>query len=137
MKNSYEDMIHLPHHVSRKHPRMTMQERAAQFSPFAALTGYGDAIKETARTTEAKPELDEEEKEKLLRRLQTAMRENRPIEITCFVPDTKKDGGSCFTAIGYIRRIDEYEKRVKLTDGTNIPLEDICGVESSASDSDF
>lgn len=109
---------------------MTMQERAAQFSPFAALTGYGDAIKETARTTEAKPELDEEEKEKLSRQLQTAMRENRLIEITYFMPDAKKDGGSCFTAVGYIRRIDEYEKRVKLTDGTSIPLEDICGVES-------
>lgn len=130
MKNSYEDIIHLPHHVSQKYPQMTMQERAAQFSPFAALTGYGDAIKETVRTTEAKPELDEEEKEKLSRQLQTAMRENRLIEITYFMPDAKKDGGSCFTAVGYIRRIDEYEKRVKLTDGTSIPLEDICGVES-------
>lgn len=137
MKNSYEDIIHLPHHVSQKHPRMTTQERAAQFSPFAALTGYGDAIKETARTTEAKPELDEAEREKLSRQLQTAMRENRPIEITYFVPDAKKEGGFCFTAAGYIRKIDEYEKQVRMTDGTNIPLEDICGAESSAPDSDF
>lgn len=134
MKNCYEDMIHLPHHVSQKHPQMTMQERAAQFSPFAALTGYGDAIKETARITESKPELDEGEKEKLSRQLQAAMREKQIIKITYYVPDAKKDGGTYFTVTGYIKKIDEYEKQVKLTNGINIPLENIREAERSASD---
>ena len=75
MKNSYEDMIHLPHHVSQKHPQMTMQERAVQFSPFAALTGYGDTLKETARLTDEWIEPDEQEKEELNRRLRQAVKE--------------------------------------------------------------
>ena len=95
-EHKYDDIIHLPHHVSKRHPQMSLQNRAAQFSPFAALTGHEDAIRETARQTDSFAELDEDRKELLNRQLQfiKAMLAQKPeCEITYFQPDQKKDGG--------------------------------------------
>ena len=94
-QRQYEDMIHLPHHVSSRHPQMSMTDRAAQFSPFAALTGYGDAVREKARLTEQKPDLSEEERAELDYKLQMACGpdsegERPEVRITYFVPDRKK-----------------------------------------------
>ena len=133
MKNSYEDMIHLPHHVSQEHAQMTMQERAAQFSPFAALPCYGDAVKETARITDAKIELDESEKalinEKLL--MIAEHLDNKPlVSITYFNPDTKKKGGEYLTITGTVKKLDVYNNQIKMTDGTTVKFDDIISVES-------
>ena len=103
----YGDIIRLPHHVSSVHPHMPVSDRAAQFAPFAALTGYGDVIKETARQTDARPELSEDEKEALDYKIQLAcgLPGDKPeITITCFVPDEKKSGGAYHIASGRIIR---------------------------------
>ena len=97
MMDLYDDIINLPHHVSERHPQMSMYNRAAQFAPFAALAGHDSAITEAARLTDAEQELPESEAEILdrkLARLQT-MEEKTPVTVTYFVPDSRKDGGSC------------------------------------------
>ena len=109
---NYDDIIDLPHHVSDRHPHMPVSDRAAQFAPFAALTGYGDVIKETARLTETRPELSEDEKAEMdqtLRAVLNTQRENAQIVVTYFVPDAKKSGGAYRRAAGKIRRVDETE----------------------------
>lgn len=109
---NYDDIIDLPHHVSDRHPHMPVSDRAAQFAPFAALTGYSDVIKETARLTEARPELSEDEKAEMDQTLRTVLntqRENAQIVVTYFVPDAKKSGGAYRRAAGKIRRVDETE----------------------------
>ena len=107
---------------------MSMYARAAQFAPFAALTGYGDAIKETARITDQQLELDENEKARLNEKLQL-LRQHLPgkpkITITYFVPDTKKAGGSYQTITGFVKKLQEYERRLIMTNGTIIPLDTI------------
>ena len=129
----YEDIINLPHHVSPKRPQMSMQDRAAQFSPFAALTGYEDAIKETGRLTDAKIELSDEDRE-LLDQKQQYLQEHigdRPeITITYFVPDEKKSGGAYISISGRMKRVDEYERQFVLADGKKIPLDDIIDIRS-------
>ncbi|MCD7772205.1 MAG: hypothetical protein LUH23_09000 [Oscillospiraceae bacterium] len=133
MRNPYEDIINLPHHVSKTHPQMSMQDRAAQFSPFAALTGYDDAIDETARLTGRKIELGEEAKEVLDRKLQyleSIISEQPEISVTYFVPDEKKDGGRYTTATGCLKRIDEFERALLFTDGARISLDEIADVNS-------
>lgn len=137
MKISYEDMISRPHHVSTKHPRMSMMERAGQFSPFAALTGYGDALKETARLTDRRVELDEYEKAELNQRLQNAAKNKFSVDITYFVPDAKKQGGAYVVVTGTIKRIDEPAGTVKMVGGNEIKIEDIYKIESENLDSDF
>jgi hypothetical protein len=110
---------------------MTAGDRAAQFSPFAALTGYDAAVKETARLTDEKLELDESMKEALSGRLQIIadrMKERPGISITYFQPDTKKSGGAYVTAIGTVKKIDEYERVVIMTDGTAIPIDEIINI---------
>lgn len=134
MKNSYEDMIHLPHHVSQEHAQMTMQERAAQFSPFAALTGYGDTFKETARLTDEWIEPDEQEKEELNRRLRQAVEEKLKVNITYYIPDAKKQGGTYAMTTGVIRKVDEYAGTIKMLAGEIIPIENIHGVENHGFD---
>ncbi|MCD7784805.1 MAG: YolD-like family protein [Oscillospiraceae bacterium] len=132
MRNPYEDIINLPHHVSKTHPQMSMQDRAAQFSPFAALTGYDDAIDETARLTGRKIELGEEAKEILDRKLQylrSIISEQPEISVTYFVPDEKKDGGEYVTVSGNLKRIDEYERVMVLTDGEVIRLDDVIDIQ--------
>lgn len=99
----YDDIINLPHHVSTKHQRLSMEQRAAQFAPFAALTGYGDAIKETARITEDRIELDDEEKIKLdnkLKKIQNNISNKPKVIVTYFVPDIRKSGGEYITKVG-------------------------------------
>ncbi len=133
-KQDYDDILHHPRHISSRHPQMPMLERAAQFSPFAALTGYGDVIKEAARLTERRPELSETEKTELDYKLQAALA--RPggspvLAVTYFVPDEKKDGGSCRTACGRIRKIDAHRRQVVLEDGTRIAAGDILDIEEA------
>ena len=130
-ENSYEDIIHLPHHVSTVHPHMPVSDRAAQFAPFAALTGYGDVIKETARQTDAKPELSEDEKEILDYKILLACGlpgEKPGVVITYFVPDEKKSGGAYHTAGGRIRRINSDAGQLVLEDGMQIPLDCIVDI---------
>ena len=132
-KTNYEDIINLPHHVSSKRPQMPMLDRAAQFSPFAALTGYDDAIYETGRLTDEKNDLSEEEKEALDRKQQILMERlgDRPaLTVTYFVPDAKKSGGAYVTKNGNLKKIDGFERWMMLTDGTKIPLDDVADIES-------
>lgn len=123
--NEYEDILHLPHHVSKKHPQMSMQDRAAQFSPFAALTGYDAAVEETARLTDRRIELDEYEAQHLdeqIQKIVEQLQEHPEVSITYFLPDARKDGGEYITVTGSVKKIENYERRIILTDGTSIPI---------------
>ena len=129
----YEDIINLPHHVSKTRPQMSMLDRAAQFSPFAALTGYDAAIKETGRLTDEKIEMDEDRKAALDMKqayLIEMIDEQPEISITYFLPDTKKSGGAYVTVTGNLKRFDEYERLLILTNGKKIPMDDIADIES-------
>ncbi len=132
MKRAYDDIINLPHHVSPTRPNLSAIDRAAQFSPFAALTGYDTAIKETARLTGERVKLDEYMKAALSDRLQIIadrIKEHREIIITYFQPDAKKNGGTYVTAISTARKIDESERVVVMTDGTSIPIDEIISID--------
>lgn len=110
---------------------MSMADRAAQFSPFAALTGYEDAITETGRFTEERQELSEDARDRLDRRLQVLIENAHQMPEVCvtyFKPDAKKSGGSYETISGRVRWVDEYEGMVIFTDGVKIPLKDICDI---------
>ena len=134
MKNKYDDMLYMKHHVSEKHPHMAVHDRAAQFSSFAALTGHGSAIAETARLTQPKIELDEYEKEEIDRKiayLRSKISEKPEISVTYFVPDEKKAGGQYVTYAGEIRRIDDIQKTLLLADETEISVFDILSLDSS------
>lgn len=127
----YDDIINLPHHVSRKHPQMSIHDRAAQFAPFAALTGHGEAIAETARLTDRKIELDDYEKMKLdekLLILQEHIMEMPEISVTYFCPDEKKEGGKYVTVTKTLRKINEMERTLLMEDGMQIRIEDILEV---------
>lgn len=131
---NYDDIINLPHHVSAVHPRMSAIDRAAQFSPFAALTGHGAAISETARLTDAKPDLDETKKEELDAKLQVireCLAMQPEVAITYFVPDARKDGGSYLRAAGTVKKLDDIEHKVIMADGMSIPMDAICEIEGS------
>ncbi len=133
LANNYDDIINLPHHVSSKRPQMSMLDRAAQFSPFAALTGYEDVINETGRLTGEKINLSEEEKDVLGRKLQyllEKLNEHPELTVIYFVHDAKKSGGEYVEKKGKIKKIDELECWMMLTDGTKIPLSDIADIES-------
>lgn len=130
--HKYDDIIHLPHHVSARHPQMSLLDRAAQFSPFAALSGHDEAIKETERLTEEWIELDESRKEMLDERLQL-MKEHlsgKPeITFTYFKPDEKKSGGAYLTVRGKVKKIDEYTHQILLEDGTALIIEHLFSME--------
>lgn len=133
MIDQYNDIIDLPHHQSATRPHMTLHDRAAQFSPFAALTGYDDAVKETARLTDNKEELDEYRKEELNERLSMiydTLDEQPEVSVTYFLPDKKKSGGAYVTVTGSVKKIDEYEHLVIMRDGTKIPIDDIYEISS-------
>lgn len=135
MTGPYDDILHLPHPTSKRHPRMPIADRAAQFSPFAALTGHKAAIEETARVTERRIELDEDAKEQLDQTLQLLLEridEQPEITVTWFSPDKKKAGGQYHTATGKLKRVDTQESRLILTDGTQIPLEDLLEIRSES-----
>lgn len=127
---AYDDIINLPHPTSPKHPRMRMIDRAAQFSPFQALSGFGSAIRETARVTGERVELTEDEKAVLDDKLRYLCETGGEAIFTFFLPDGKKDGGSYVDAAGTIKKIDLLEGCVILTDRTAIPIEDILEVEA-------
>ncbi len=133
MKNDYskyEDIINLPHHVSKKHPQMSLEARSAQFAPFAALTGYDAAVKETARLTSERIEIGEDLKtiidekiQEIKRNLHLNIKQN--VSITYFVPDVKKSGGKYVSKEGNVKKIDEYKQLIILEDKTEIPIEEI------------
>jgi len=128
----YEDIIELPHHVSESRPQMSMLDRAAQFSAFRALTGYEAAIQETARLTEEQIEIEEDRKAELdreLRLLAEACAEAPYVSITYFQPDEKKAGGAYVTVTGQVKRIDDYERTVRLLDGNRILIDRIVDLE--------
>ena len=131
----YDDIIDLPHFVSKKYPQMSMRDRAAQFSPFAALTGYDAEIKETTRLTDRRIELDEDVLDKLNERLYILRKVlddgsvYPEVRITYFEKDLKKDGGKYITVSGRVRKIHEYRNIVIFEDGTEVPVHDIRDID--------
>ena len=124
----YADIINLPHHVSSTRPQMSMMDRAAQFSPFAALTGYDAAIKETGRLTDEKIEMDEESLNILNMKFQILARslDDEPeVTFTYFKPDERKAGGAYLTASGVVKKIDDFERLIVMRNGTKIPMDDV------------
>ena len=128
MSGTYDDIIALPHPEPRTHPRMSLHDRAAQFSPFAALTGHSAAIAETGRLTDSRITLDESEIARVdaaLQRLRELLPQAPAVSITYFVPDERKAGGSYQTVTGTARRIDTVNGVLLLTDRREIPIADI------------
>lgn len=130
MKKDYSDIIDLPHHVSEKHPQMSLYDRAAQFSPFAALTGYDAAIEETGRFTEERAMLDEMRKKELDEKLKAIINDSSgtPVSISFFAPDSKKEGGSYREISSKTIRIDTYKREIRTIEGTRIPFDDIVDI---------
>ena len=133
----YDDIINLSHHISKKHPKMSMEDRAAQFAPFAALVGYEDAVEETARITTKRIELNEEERNALDIKLQMLNEQIRiqiypNVVIMYFVPDLKKDGGKYIKISGTVKRIDEYKQLIILDDKTEIPISEIISINGES-----
>lgn len=128
----YDDIIHLPHPVSGTHPPMPRAERAAQFSSFAALSGYEEAVAESAQLTETRTELDRdalEELDKTIRALVADAAERPEAVIRYFIPDEKKAGGRYETVRGRVKKIDEYAALLVLAEGKKIPLGDVVSIE--------
>ena len=134
MSGKYDDIINLPHHVSAKRPQMSRSARAAQFAPFAALVGLDDEMEETARLTDAKPELEEAEKEKINRvllEIRNNPQKETAVELTFFRPDGRKDGGAIITRTCTVRRIDEIERKLILIDRSEIEFDNILSMKIS------
>ena len=131
MNGPYDDIIDLPHPTSKKHPRMSMEERAAQFAPFAALTDFGGVIRETGRLTDTRVELGESDRAELERTLNflDSQEEEHPlVQVTYFLPDERKEGGAYVTVTGRLKRIDQAKGTLLLQEGTRIPIRDIRSV---------
>lgn len=131
MNNRYDDIINLPHHVSQNRSRMSMSDRAAQFAPFAALTGFGAVIAETGRLTDSRITLSEDELEKLNEKVREVMRRafQQPlITVTYFVPDKKKAGGAYSVFTGNVRTVNEFDRAIIFTDSTKILLDDVSDI---------
>lgn len=137
MKTPYDDIIDLPHHVSKRHPQMSLYNRAAQFAPFAALTGHDAAVEETARLTDEQRDLSQSERDELNRKMNWLLQrdDNPVIEITYFLPDKKKRGGRYCTATGTIKKVDDVEGKIVLTDGTTIPLDAVSDMKGEVFES--
>ena len=136
---NYDDIISLPHHESAKHPKMPALDRAAQFMPFAALTGHNAAVMETERLTDSRMELDEMKKEELNEHLQfikEQLLQKPQISITFFLPDTQKNGGAYLTITGTVRKVEQTRHQVIMENGTVIPMDDIYEIESALFDND-
>ena len=131
MIGPYDDIIDLSHPTSERHPRMPMANRAAQFSPFAALSGYDGAVQETARLTDRKAELTEEEKAVLDAKLQLLV-PGMGASFTYFRQDDKKEGGAYLAVTGTVKKFDNYAREIVLVDGRRIPIDDILEVQSEA-----
>ena len=133
MKNPYEDIIHLPHPTSKKHPRMSTHDRAAQFAPFAALTGYDSSIAEAARLTDRRIELDEHSQEELnekLNLIQEHLLDQPEITVTYFQHERKKSGGAYVTYTGVVKKVDAVEQMLVFRNAKKIPIEDILDITS-------
>lgn len=131
-EHKYDDILNMPHHVSSSRPHMSMHDRAAQFSPFAALVGYDAAVKETARLTDEKQELTADKIADLNQKIAflTEHADERPkVNIEYFIPDEKKSGGKYVTLSGNFRRIDEYNHNMVFVSGEEIPLNNIFEIE--------
>lgn len=133
MAGKYDDIINLPHHQSDRHPHMSLHDRAAQFSPFAALTGHKGVIEEAQRQTESFRQLDESQMAFLDGKLQI-LQENRSskpeVRIWHFVPDTKKKGGAYLETAGRFQKVDGRMRQVIMEDGTAISIEEIRDIQS-------
>ena len=132
MNGKYDEIMGLPHHVSKTRPQMPMSDRAAQFAPFAALTGYDSAIKETGRLTDERIELDVEALSALDMKYQILMEaldEAPEVTITYFQPDERKAGGKYVSAVGTVKKIDDFERRITMRDGTRIPMDDVLSID--------
>lgn len=129
MNGKYDDIMNLPHHVSDYHKPMPMSARAAQFAPFAALSGHDDAIAETARITERLKELSDDEKYRLSRLLNLALENEEVVVISYFIPDKSKSGGTYKRLEGKIKDRDECDNTLMMTDGTTIPVNFISEIE--------
>ena len=132
-KFPYEDIVNLPPHISKKHPQPSMMDRAARFAPFAAITGYEEMVLEEARVTEERMDLDEGALALLnekLNMIQEFLDEEPEVTIIYFEPDKKKSGGAYVNITGIVKRIDEYEHFVIMTDGKKIRIEDIYAIGS-------
>lgn len=134
--NKYDSIINLPHHTSKVRKPMSMEDRAAQFAPFAALTGHDEAVRETARITSERIELSEDEARRLNARMDYALSLARPPELTVthFVADTLKCGGRYVQTTGRIKKVDTYKGAVILQDGTAIALADIMSIDGAVFD---
>ena len=131
--SEYKDIINLPRHVSSSRPQMSIKNRSAQFAPFAAVVGHGEAVIETARLTDQRIELDETEKSainKSLADVVSKIADENEIEIVFFVSDTKKDGGKYLKKVAKLRKFDEYLREVYLNDGTVISIDDILHIRT-------
>ena len=131
-KKEYGDIIGLPHHVSTVHPQMSIYDRAAQFSPFAALTGHEAAVREAARVTEERAELDEGEKERLNEILYTLLEKYQghpDISVTYFCPDARKSGGRYVTETGRIQKLDTFRRTILLDNQSEIPMDQISNIQ--------
>ncbi len=127
----YDDMLTMPHHQSATRPHMSLENRAAQFAPFAALTGYGDEVSETHRLTTKRIELDENAKELIntkLLMLQDCIEERHVVSITYFVPDSKKEGGKYSTVTAALKKINIISRELTMSDSTVIPINEIVAV---------
>lgn len=132
MKGRYDDIINLPHHVSATRPQMSMMDRAAQFSPFAALTGYDAAIKETGRLTDEKVEMDAEALNILnmkFRILIDSLAEEPEVTFTYFKSDEHKDGGAYIEITGVVKKMDAFKRLIVMQSGTKIPMDDVLEIE--------
>ena len=132
MKEDYSDIINLPHHVSKNHPQMPMEARAAQFAPFAALTGYDTVIHETARQTDKQVELEEYDNERLNRlfsELMDSLEEHPMVTVSYFKSDEHKAGGAYVTVMGQLKKVDTYEQLMVMENGTAIPIGNIMDLQ--------
>ena len=132
MNNRYNEIINLPHHVSKMRPQMPMSDRAAQFAPFAALTGYDSAIKETGRLTDERVELDEEALTALdlkYQLLMEALDDAPEVTITYFQPDERKAGGEYVSAIGAVKKVDAFERLITMQDGMKILMDNVLSID--------
>ena len=132
-KFPYEDIVNLPPHISKRHPQPSMMDRAARFAPFAAITGYEEMVLEEVRVTEERVDLDEGTLSLLnekLNMIQEFLDEEPEVTIMYFEPDKKKSGGAYVNITGIVKRIDEYEHFVIMTDGKKIRIEDIYAIGS-------
>lgn len=130
-KGKYDDIINMPHHISKKHPRMSLENRSAQFAPFAALTGYEDEVEETARLTDKRIEITDEMKTEInikLKTIQEKIYTKPKVTITYFIPDSKKEGGSYKTVTSNVMKIDKYKQTIILKDKTEIPINFITNI---------